>query len=98
MKTMSKAAHDKAVDYLKTQARPLERALYAYHFENAPAADVLTELAHYQNADGGFGHGLEPDMRLNDSSVIQSSIAFQHLRELKTPANHPWSSMPAAIW
>ncbi len=89
MKMMTKAAHDKAVDYLKTQARPLERALYAYHFESAPAADVLSELAHYQNADGGFGHALEPDMRLADSSVIQTSVAFQRLRDLKTPTDHP---------
>ncbi|MBL8153161.1 MAG: hypothetical protein JNM70_03170 [Anaerolineae bacterium] len=78
-----------AADFLKNRARPLERARYAYHFEQAPAEAVLTELAHFQNADGGFGHGLEADIRLLDSSVIATTVAFQRLLELNTPADHP---------
>jgi hypothetical protein len=70
-------------------ARPLEKALYAYHFEDGTAKDVLAELTKFQNPDGGFGHGLEPDVRLPDSSVIATTIAFQRFREINAPASHP---------
>jgi hypothetical protein len=78
-----------AVDFMKSRARPLEKALYACYFEGVAAAGVLDELAKFQNGDGGFGHGLEPDIRLDDSSVIATTIAFQRFRELKAPADHP---------
>jgi hypothetical protein len=89
MKTVSKTLYDKAITFLQNQARPLERALYEYHFRGGDTEPVLNELAKFQNADGGFGHGLEPDLRLRDSSVIATSVAFQHLRELGVPADHP---------
>lgn len=79
----------KANDCFEQTARPLEQKLYAYHFENGTAGDVLTELACFQNADGGFGHGLEPDVRLPDSSIIATTVAFQRLREIGAPADHP---------
>jgi hypothetical protein len=78
-----------AVDFLKSGARPLEKALYAYHFEGAQTANALDELSKFQNANGGFGRGLEPDIRLDDSSVIAASIGFQRFRELNAPADHP---------
>jgi hypothetical protein len=87
MKTLSKSMYQKAVNYLTQDARTLDQALYAYHFEGAPASNVLDELAKYQNSDGGFGHGLEPDVRLKESSVIATTIAFQRFRELS--ADHP---------
>ena len=36
-------------------------ALYRYFYEHGTPQAVITELAKYQNADGGFGHGLEAD-------------------------------------
>lgn len=88
-KTLTPARRDHAVAYLTTHARPLERALYAWHFANGSPDAVLTELAKFQNPDGGFGHSLEPDIRLADSSVIATTIAFQLFRDLGTPAGHP---------
>ena len=89
MRTLTKSAYEKAVTFLNEQARPLEKALYAYHFANAPASSVLEALAGFQNDDGGFGHGLECDIRLADSSVIATTIAFQRFREIHAPADHP---------
>ena len=43
---------------------------------------MLRELSEYQNADGGFGHGLEPDFALPDSSAMATSVAFQILCEV----------------
>jgi hypothetical protein len=89
MKTLSTKHWQLAAGFLKNGARPLEAALYAWFFEGGAAERVWTELAHFQNPDGGFGHGLEADIRLQGSSVIATTVAFQWLRELQTPADHP---------
>jgi hypothetical protein len=72
----------KAREFVLRQARPLEQALYALHFENGSVEAVLRELVAYQNPDGGFGHGSEPDLRTPDSSAIATSHRLQLLREL----------------
>jgi hypothetical protein len=89
MKQLSSAAQSKAAAFLKNEARPLEQKLYAYHFEGGALGDVLDALAQFQNPDGGFGHALEPDMRLPGSSVLATTVAFQRLRELRAPSTHP---------
>jgi hypothetical protein len=68
--------------YLQDHARPLDLRRYQHLFEGADHRPVLDELAAFQNADGGFGRGLEPDLRLPDSSVLATIVAFQHLAEL----------------
>ncbi|MEB3211014.1 MAG: hypothetical protein VKL39_06645 [Leptolyngbyaceae bacterium] len=82
---LNKTAFDLAQQFLKTQARPLEAARFRVHFEGAAPVEVLHELSPYQNADGGFGHGLEPDFRSPKSSILCTSIAFQVLREVGAP-------------
>lgn len=70
------------------QGRPLEQALYAFHFEEGSADAVVDALAAFQNSDGGFGHGLEPDLQLADSSAIVTTVGLQHLRDLKAGADN----------
>lgn len=89
MNMLSRSMADNAARFLKHEARPLEKALYEFFFEGGSAADALRELAAFQNDDGGFGHGLEPDIRLADSAVIATTTAFQRFRELHAPADHP---------
>lgn len=79
---LTKAAQEQARTFIFAQGRPLEQARYTYHFENGTAESVLTELAKFQNSDGGFGHALEPDMRLSASSVLATTVALQILREI----------------
>ena len=89
MKQLSREAFGRARQFLITQARPLERALFEYRFEGATMDDVLAELAHFQNEDGGFGRALEPDLRTPSSSALATGIGLQMLRELECPAEHP---------
>jgi hypothetical protein len=65
--------------FLLRQARLLERRLFAACFLGAPAAGVADALRGYQNDDGGFGHGLEPDKRCPASLPIDVETAFQAL-------------------
>ncbi|PNS39559.1 hypothetical protein [Mesotoga sp. B105.6.4] len=67
--------------FILESGRELERRLFAYHFMDGPANDVVEEIAGYQNLDGGFGNGIEPDFRLPASSPMATSIALQYLRD-----------------
>jgi hypothetical protein len=89
MKKLNQEAFERARGFLKTQARSLDRAIFEHRFEEAPAGRVTTELAHYQNDDGGFGHALEPDLRTPSSSALATGIALRVLKELQYPADHP---------
>jgi len=77
---LSKEAFEASRRFIETTARPLEIARFYNHLEGASDESVLAALEEYQNADGGFGHALEPDLRANESSALCTSIAFQVLR------------------
>jgi hypothetical protein len=82
MKKLTRKAFERARHFLKTSARPLERAMFEYRFEDGTAEKVFAELAHFQNSDGGFGHALEPDSRTPSSSALATGIALHTLIEL----------------
>src|SRR5438477_10688623 len=73
--------------YLQAHARKLDLYLYEHLFEDASAQPVLNELAAYQNADGGFGKALEPDLRSPDSSALATTVAFQYLSQITVDAD-----------
>lgn len=79
----------KAETFLQTKARPLEKALYAFEFENGDAEQVLDALKTYQNEDGGFGNGLEPDFRCKASSALATTIGLQHLIRIGADDSEP---------
>lgn len=90
MKTISRQVLDKSCAYLEQHCRPLEQKRFAYLFNDGSAGEVLDCLQQYQNDDGGFGNGLEPDFLLPDSSPLATTIAFQifqkiALTELRAP-------------
>lgn len=84
---LTPAAFARAAAFLY-QSRPLERALFAFHFENAPAAPALAELAKFQNADGGF-HSLEADIGFTVSTVLSTCHALHLFHELGATAGDP---------
>ena len=90
MKMNYKEIYEKARGFIYRNARPIELALWKYHFENGSSGDVLTALAAYQNADGGFGHALEADSFNPNSAPIQTWAACEILREIGfTDGSHP---------
>jgi hypothetical protein len=70
---------DRARDFLLRNGRLLERRLFASNFEGAPAPPAVEALAAYQNADGGFGSGLEPDKRDPCSQPVDLQFALETL-------------------
>ncbi|MGB3306675.1 MAG: hypothetical protein WBA63_10860 [Thermomicrobiales bacterium] len=66
---------------------PLGSALIAHLWRDAPAQPVLDALATYQNADGGFGNGLEVDIASPVSNPFAARLAMQVLLSLREPAS-----------
>ena len=69
-------------NFVYENARPLDLARWQFLFENGSQQEVLKHLASYQNADGGFGHALEPDCWNPNSSPIQTWAATKIIREI----------------
>jgi hypothetical protein len=84
-----RSAFDRGQRFLEADARTLDRARLAWSLGTANAHAVLDALAAYQNHDGGFAHGLEPDLRSPMSTAIATSVGLRVLREIDAPAHHP---------
>src|SRR5689334_15971212 len=72
----------RAEEFVWSNARLLERRLFAHLFKGAPAEPVRAALLAYQNQDGGFGNALEPDKRCTDSQPIDQEIAMRVLDDV----------------
>lgn len=77
-----KADQTQAAQFIWHNARLLERQRYAYHFLAGRRESVLAVVRAYQNADGGFGHALEPDIRCPESQPVPTQHALEFLSEI----------------
>ncbi len=65
--------------FIDREGRLVERRLAAVLFDDADPSGAVAAVLAYRNADGGFGHGLEPDKRCPDSLPIDVERAFDVL-------------------
>jgi hypothetical protein len=72
---------DAAATFVWTNARLLDRHRFAHLFLGAEREPILRTLRAYQNADGGFGHAIEPDLRGPVSQPIGVFTALEILVE-----------------
>src|SRR3954469_1411816 len=70
-----------AAAFVAANARVLDRRRFQRLFEGGPAAPVRDAVAAYRNADGGFGHALEPDCRAPGSQPATIALALRTLDE-----------------
>ncbi|MBC7870443.1 MAG: hypothetical protein H7Y09_06355, partial [Chitinophagaceae bacterium] len=76
----------KARDFVYENGSVWERALFAYLFENGSIERVHQCLLCYKNADNGFGHGLELDIKTPDSHPAALEYILGYLaRDLGIP-------------
>jgi hypothetical protein len=68
---------DAAADFLAAGARVLDRRVYERLFSGGAAEPVRDAVAAYRNADGGFGHALEPDLRTPASQPAAVEMALR---------------------
>lgn len=72
---------DAAARFLTSHARVLDRRRFDVLVRGGDASDVVAALDAYRNPDGGYGWGLEPDLRAAGSQPIQALHAFETLEE-----------------
>lgn len=65
--------------FLDREGRLVERRLAAVLFDGADPSGAVDTVCAYRNADGGFGHGLEPDKRCPASLPIDVEFALDVL-------------------
>ena len=70
---------DNAEQFLAAQGRILDRRRFERLFRGGDAAPVRDAVAAYRNADGGFGHGLEPDGRTPGTQPAATEQALRIL-------------------
>ena len=75
--------------FLQGRGRDIERARFGYHFGDSSREDLLEVLERYQNQDGGFGHGLEPDIKAPDSNPFVTELALLICLQAEVPKEHP---------
>ena len=68
--------------FLATHGRVLERRRLSLLLSGGAAEGVLAALDGYRNADGGYGWGLEPDLRSPESQPACAMHAFEALAEV----------------
>jgi hypothetical protein len=60
----------KARDYVYGSGVVMERALFSYLLEDGPLEHLHRCLLAYKNPDGGWGHGMEHDLKTPDSNPL----------------------------
>ena len=68
--------------FLDTHARILDRHRHALLQGHGDPGRVLAALAAYRNPDGGYGWGLEPDLRAPESQPAAAGHAFEVFAEI----------------
>lgn len=90
MKQLNQQAYEEIRGWVHRNARPLDLAVWRYYFEGGDQQTVLSELAYYQNDDGGFGKIVDPDNWNPDSTPYNAQIVIKLLRQIDfTDVQHP---------
>jgi hypothetical protein len=71
-----------ARSFMAGHARLLDRRRFHLLFDGGGAEPVLAALRGYRNPDGGYGHGLEPDLRATESQPAAAFHAFEVLADI----------------
>ncbi len=83
MKNLSQSAFDISSRYILNNARYLEKLVFGHYFISPCPEKIVKAYQMYQNKDGGYGNGLEPDFRLPSSSPMATSVALNRLSQFK---------------
>lgn len=79
---------DAARQFMAANARLLDRRRFDVILLGAPAAGALAALSAYGNPDGGYGWGLEPDLRSGESQPGGALHALEVFEDV-LPATSP---------
>ena len=67
-----------AETFVWSAARLVDRHRYTMLFADGSAEPVIAALSAYRNADGGFGHALEPDLQMSSEPAGGDAVRARH--------------------
>jgi hypothetical protein len=79
----------RARQFFQQNGRDIDRARYDFHFGALPLEALLAMLGQYQNPDGGFGCGLEVDIKAPESNPFATELALLACAQAGVPGEHP---------
>ncbi|MEW2403782.1 hypothetical protein [Streptomyces sp. NPDC046862] len=71
-----------ATSFMATHARVLDRRRFELFLGEADAGSVLAAVDAYRNPDGGYGWGIEPDLRAPESQPAGALHAFEVFEDI----------------
>jgi hypothetical protein len=77
-----------AISFMASHARSLDRRRLELLLDEGDPDPVLAALDGYRNSDGGYGWGLEPDLRASESQIGGAYHAFEAFADV-APATSP---------
>ncbi|MCG8346734.1 MAG: hypothetical protein MI924_03000 [Chloroflexales bacterium] len=77
-----------AGQFLQQHGRDIDQACFKYHFGELTQDDLMEVLGRYQNPDGGFGQGLEPDIKAPLSNPFATELALLICLQANVPPEH----------
>ncbi len=77
MNTNKTPDFDAAAEFMAARARVVDRRVFQRLFQGGSPGPVRDAVAAYRNDDGGFGHGLEPDVRTAASQPAAVEMALR---------------------
>jgi hypothetical protein len=77
MNTTKTPDFEAAANFMAGHARVLDRRVFQRLFQGGAPGPVRDAVAAYRNEDGGFGHGLEPDLRTGTSQPAAVEMALR---------------------
>src|SRR5690349_9332175 len=77
-----------AADFMATHARLLDRRRFELRSGAGDPTAALAALDGYRNPDGGYGSGLEPDLRSPESQPATAAHAFEVFEDV-APVTSP---------
>lgn len=84
--SIAQTAAKRALQFTDERQASLPSAIIRYHWFDGSSDAVVSALAAYQNADGGFGNRLEPDIHHPSSNAFAARIAMQFLQAIPAEA------------
>lgn len=82
-------AIERAAEFFAGAGRDIDRERFRHHFAGGTRVAMLETLGRYQNADGGFGHGLEPDIAAPASNPFATELALLHCLQADVARDAP---------
>lgn len=90
MQKLTKTQLNKMSEWIQNNARPYDKAKWNYLFNGDSKAEIVLEILKYQNEDGGFGSGYEPDVLLPLSAGIPTAESIFQAYDFELDCKTPW--------